>query len=125
LATCAYPALPWEVDGEHVRRTGEALLAQQPSGQAAVTLAGAVKTIFDHFALTDTHPLAPFLVLPERAGHGVRRGNKPATPAAPKLSSFAPILQSLEARRAEAKLPDRSEERRVGKECRSRWSPYH
>ena len=24
-----------------------------------------------------------------------------------------------------AKLPVRSEERRVGKECRSRWSPYH
>ena len=24
-----------------------------------------------------------------------------------------------------AKVPDRSEERRVGKECRSRWSPYH
>ena len=23
------------------------------------------------------------------------------------------------------KIPDRSEERRVGKECRSRWSPYH
>src|ERR1051326_1173158 len=22
-------------------------------------------------------------------------------------------------------LPDRSEERRVGKECRSRWAPYH
>ena len=22
-------------------------------------------------------------------------------------------------------LPKRSEERRVGKECRSRWSPYH
>ena len=22
-------------------------------------------------------------------------------------------------------LRDRSEERRVGKECRSRWSPYH
>ena len=22
-------------------------------------------------------------------------------------------------------LLDRSEERRVGKECRSRWSPYH
>ena len=22
-------------------------------------------------------------------------------------------------------LPPRSEERRVGKECRSRWSPYH
>ena len=24
-----------------------------------------------------------------------------------------------------AKLRSRSEERRVGKECRSRWSPYH
>src|SRR3712207_8949488 len=24
-----------------------------------------------------------------------------------------------------AGLPERSEERRVGKECRSRWSPYH
>ena len=23
------------------------------------------------------------------------------------------------------RLRDRSEERRVGKECRSRWSPYH
>ena len=22
-------------------------------------------------------------------------------------------------------MPERSEERRVGKECRSRWSPYH
>ena len=26
---------------------------------------------------------------------------------------------------AEKKLIARSEERRVGKECRSRWSPYH
>ena len=24
-----------------------------------------------------------------------------------------------------ASIVDRSEERRVGKECRSRWSPYH
>src|SRR5574340_1715822 len=24
-----------------------------------------------------------------------------------------------------AEIADRSEERRVGKECRSRWSPYH
>ena len=25
----------------------------------------------------------------------------------------------------EVPVPDRSEERRVGKECRCRWSPYH
>ena len=29
---------------------------------------------------------------------------------------FSPIL---------GRISDRSEERRVGKECRSRWSPYH
>src|SRR5260370_34205553 len=29
----------------------------------------------------------------------------------------APVTRQLQ--------PDRSEERRVGKECRSRWSPYH
>src|SRR3712207_7531027 len=27
--------------------------------------------------------------------------------------------------REEVAVPSRSEERRVGKECRSRWSPYH
>src|SRR2546422_4802704 len=27
--------------------------------------------------------------------------------------------------RGEGRLSERSEERRVGKECRSRWSPYH
>src|SRR3712207_9570683 len=35
--------------------------------------------------------------------------------------------QALQAVRAEAQrvFDERSEERRVGKECRSRWSPYH
>ena len=28
-------------------------------------------------------------------------------------------------RKTRAREPIRSEERRVGKECRSRWSPYH
>ena len=33
--------------------------------------------------------------------------------------------QTMEPNFVLMKLPDRSEERRVGKECRSRWSPYH
>src|SRR5256714_13592054 len=45
------------------------------------------------------------------------------------LSSGVPILQSLDitARTAGNVILEeaRSEERRVGKECRSRWSPYH
>src|SRR2546422_9523791 len=39
------------------------------------------------------------------------------------MKSF-PQVEFLTASQA-AKLFDRSEERRVGKECRSRWSPYH
>src|SRR2546428_8298537 len=41
----------------------------------------------------------------------------------------APVLEDVgavrERERARDVLLDRSEERRVGKECRSRWSPYH
>src|SRR2546430_13137410 len=35
------------------------------------------------------------------------------------------IAFGLGSQRAMQRTPDRSEERRVGKECRSRWSPYH
>ena len=37
------------------------------------------------------------------------------------VRTYVPELRSL----IERRLGDRSEERRVGKECRSRWSPYH
>ena len=39
------------------------------------------------------------------------------------LEADAPPAQI--ARELEESEPARSEERRVGKECRSRWSPYH
>ena len=35
------------------------------------------------------------------------------------------LFHTLLAPAAGAYVPQRSEERRVGKECRSRWSPYH
>src|SRR2546426_11670111 len=40
-----------------------------------------------------------------------------------QLDAIRLAHQRLE--RLEAELGQRSEERRVGKECRSRWSPYH
>ena len=56
----------------------------------------------------------------------------------PKFSAFANVAISAEkiilmdpeasiinSRRAMEFAIKRSEERRVGKECRSRWSPYH
>ena len=43
-----------------------------------------------------------------------------------KLSAIGQLKdQKLAARRGTVGQDDRSEERRVGKECRSRWSPYH
>ena len=41
------------------------------------------------------------------------------------FAPHAPYTVSDEALIKIATLADRSEERRVGKECRSRWSPYH
>ena len=47
----------------------------------------------------------------------------------PELSAcleFADFPEYLETIKSEThRCRDRSEERRVGKECRSRWSPYH
>ena len=36
-----------------------------------------------------------------------------------------PTFKQIEDFSKKANIPLRSEERRVGKECRSRWSPYH
>ena len=60
---------------------------------------------------------------------------RPPAPPVPKpvevkkidFSSFTETTQNkiIEAEPAERSIVNRSEERRVGKECRSRWSPYH
>src|SRR3989442_10237585 len=44
----------------------------------------------------------------------------------PKISSFRSAVAGIHGIfSSSCAKPDRSEERRVGKECRSRWSPYH
>ena len=60
------------------------------------------------------------------ASQGMRFTN--AYAAAPVCSpTRAAVLTGLAPARLRITnhIPDRSEERRVGKECRSRWSPYH
>src|SRR2546428_6811165 len=54
------------------------------------------------------------------AHHRVRSGQHPVRPAS-RLSHASNFLYMLTGKRPSG----RSEERRVGKECRSRWSPYH
>src|SRR5256884_8406070 len=53
------------------------------------------------------------------------RGGADSHPATgSSVLSIEPVEADL-ARTRESLLSRRSEERRVGKECRSRWSPYH
>src|SRR2546427_11798302 len=54
--------------------------------------------------------------LPGKAGDRAQAGQQALDPT---------DHQSRPAAVRSAALADRSEERRVGKECRSRWSPYH
>ena len=44
---------------------------------------------------------------------------------APKIKIANPPMNSMKSTYSIKNCDDRSEERRVGKECRSRWSPYH
>ena len=54
---------------------------------------------------------------------GIYEGVATPTGSLPLITTITmPLTDSI---KIELNLPDRSEERRVGKECRSRWSPYH
>src|SRR3712207_9150152 len=59
--------------------------------------------------------------LPLRGGGGDRLAEPPPLPpGAPR-----PPARERRDQRRQRDVGPRSEERRVGKECRSRWSPYH
>src|ERR1017187_8267309 len=81
--------------------------------------------------------LADLRKCPDRWGDGSHAGSRPAF-----IDRLAPVLpfwgdktmeqrapwgkpRGMESIAARRQLQYRSEERRVGKECRSRWSPYH
>src|SRR3712207_8612064 len=61
----------------------------------------------------------------EAEGEETRGGAAEAAPCAGKSAPPAPEARARRASMELAGLEPRSEERRVGKECRSRWSPYH
>ena len=52
-------------------------------------------------------------------------GNAPETYAGWARARLTAFHQLLRAHGRKGRIRGRSEERRVGKECRSRWSPYH
>src|SRR5256886_10627335 len=58
---------------------------------------------------------------PVGAAANERTRSLSATPAGGRLAARWPLPADL----PRCRVFSRSEERRVGKECRSRWSPYH
>src|SRR2546426_5555635 len=78
--------------------------------------------------LRDGVPFRRRRVTPRRADRSDRRGNRrrSGTRGVRLPLRHGPArLRVAELDRLEECRGDRSEERRVGKECRSRWSPYH
>src|SRR2546429_6267695 len=97
-------------------------------------------------AVTGVQTCALPIWLLERAGHPKpeepvlhgREGRAPRASGGPRARATLPDGGGIyrrerprdhrtdaEQRRRHRPLQERSEERRVGKECRSRWSPYH
>ena len=64
----------------------------------------------------------PKFVTGEEAAAMIKDDSTIATIGMTLVSASETILKAIEKRFLET---GRSEERRVGKECRSRWSPYH
>jgi len=97
---------------EPVRPTAPPPTAQPPSPSSSSTTLAEVSS-------SEPHASRP--AVPETSSALVAAST--ATPA-PEASDAA-ANGSIASAKAERQIAARSEERRVGKECRSRWSPYH
>src|SRR3712207_9562193 len=75
-----------------------------PPDRLIDTIAGAITEVKDGFEVGAVCLAVPGLIM-----------------ASVNTVIFSPNLHEIE----NIRLDERSEERRVGKECRSRWSPYH
>ena len=119
LRSPSYAGSPYVI---HPRNEAEALGCTQ---QISHKLTGDARKT-SHYVLTPLQALQAFAAAAPRARN----------PLAPedRLAAIAALLPFVEQRTqlghtawAEqwTSAPSRSEERRVGKECRSRWAPYH
>src|SRR3989475_9251288 len=99
--------------------------AGDPAGAVAATEYAAMNSPELHHQTQRWFGLAPLLIIAlacsSSEGPSVPPGGKAlyvVNSGANSVAAYAPGASGDAA-------PTRSEERRVGKECRSRWSPYH
>ena len=90
----------------------------------AVTDVGRERSVnqdYVYYSLTETGSLPNlFLVADGMGGH--KAGDMASRYT---VETFVSLVQDSTLKDPVSIINNRSEERRVGKECRSRWSPYH
>jgi len=122
----APPPTPRPVIGEHPVRT---LLRENADAVEAEIPAPAAPVIREESS-TSSREMLPLAEPPEPAPQTDVSTEAPDAGAAGKVKAtkVVPAAARRVKREGEGRAADpanRSEERRVGKECRSRWSPYH
>src|SRR3712207_3251666 len=110
------------------RKPDGSLFSEQVMGTKGFS---GVESILYHYhpptAILEVEDLGPAVIQLEEPGALRHRHFKTAAlePGGDPLFGRRYILANNDVAIAVCKPTERSEERRVGKECRSRWSPYH
>ena len=126
-------------DDEHDKHLGDAIGRQLTAKPRVLLMGGGLCVLFSavpgfptvvFMALGLAFFAAGFMLTPSLRARWEKLA-QPTLSAVMRRSPTAPVLMSAEAVQVRPTMPlllevtTRSEERRVGKECRSRWSPYH
>ena len=112
------PERPYEVVRLTLQRAASSfeLLVQLPKDTVSWRIRNTDNTTLVYVSLDDETPR-------------VRDGRSTVIELEPEVSDVPPVIPYIIGRPLSVYVArattDRSEERRVGKECRSRWSPYH
>ena len=100
---------------DKARALAREFLKEQPNSAYGYEVLGVAELVTGQWKDAETALLGAIKIGPDRLGARLLLGQL--------------YLQTSEPKKAEPQLREakriRSEERRVGKECRSRWSPYH
>ena len=107
---------------------GQAMPARMPSNQPLMPAGGMASGMMPNHSMAASPAAGPPQIRPNIAAMGGA-----VTSVHNESSGTQPAVQHMQAESAGGSNPTmvpqpagmRSEERRVGKECRSRWSPYH